>query len=143
MTFFHRSVCLPRTFPTHLSVFPGLELFESLAAPPAVNAGISPSTVLNVQVPCQLTVLCTWVVLSLKILIVSAISWVTVTTSTKAKYALDSGSVIVRHAAEMITMPTLAGDQCRGSMLRKSRNHKLRFRKLIIHSCINALTGNN
>ena len=33
--------------------------------------------------------------------------------------------------------------QCRGSMLRKSRNHKLRFRKLIIHSCINALTGNN
>ena len=134
MTFFHRSVCLPRTFPTHLSVFPGLELFESLAAPPAVNAGISPSTVLNVQVPCQLTVLCTWVVLSLKILIVSAISWVTVTTSTKAKYALDSGSVIVRHAAEMITMPTLAGDQCRGSMLRKSRNHKLRFRKLIIHS---------
>ena len=143
MTFFHRSVCLPRTFPTHLSVFPGLEVFDSLAAPAAVNAGISLSMVLNVQVPCQLTVLCTWVVLSLKILIVSAISWVTVTTSTKAKYALDSGSVIVRHAAEMITMPTLAGDQCRGSMLRKSRNHKLRFRKLIIHSCINALTGNN
>ena len=124
-------------------MFPGLELFDSLAAPAAVNAGISLSTVLNVQVPCQLTVLCTWVVLSLKILIVSAISWVTVTTSTKAKYASDSGSVIVRHAAEMITMPTLAGDQCRGSMLRKSRNHKLRFRKLIIHSCINALTGNN
>ena len=124
-------------------MFPGLELFDSLAAPAAVNAGISLSTVLNVQVPCQLTVLCTWVVLSLKILIVSAISWVTVTTSTKARYALDSGSVIVRHAAEMITMPTLAGNQCRGSMLRKSRNHKLRFRKLIIHSCINALTGNN
>ena len=143
MTFFHRSVCLPRNFPTHLSVFPGLELFESLAAPPAVNAGISPSTVLNVQVPCQLTVLCSWGLLSLKILIVSAISRVTVTTSTKARYALDSGSVIVSHSAEMITMPTLAGDQCRGSMLRKSRNHKLRFRKLIIHSCINALTGNN
>ena len=124
-------------------MFPGLELFESLAAPAAVNAGISLSTVLNVQVPCQLTVLCTWVVQSLKILIVSAISWVTVTTSTKARYALDSGSVIVRHAAEVITMPTLAGNQCRGSMLRKSRNHKLRFRKLIIHSCINALTGNN
>ena len=33
ITLFHRSVCLPRTFPTHLSVFPGLELFESLAAP--------------------------------------------------------------------------------------------------------------
>ena len=124
-------------------MFPGLELFDSLAAPAAVNAGISLSTVLNVQVLCQLTVLCTWVVLGLTILIVSAISRVTVTTSTKARYALDSGSVIVSHSAEMITMPTLAGDQCRGSMLRKSRNHKLRFRKLIIHSCINALTGNN
>ena len=124
-------------------MFPGLELFESLAAPAAVNAGISPSTVLNVQVPCQLTVLCTWVVLGLKILIVSAISRVTVTTSTKARYALDSGSVIVSHTAEVITIPTLGGNQCRGSMLRKSRNHKLRFRKFIIHSCINALTGNN
>ena len=136
-------MCLPRTFPTHLSVFPGLELFESLAAPAAVNAGISLSTVLNVQVLCQLTVLCTWVVLGLTILIVSAISRVTVTTSTKARYALDSGSVIVSYTAEVITMPTLGGNQCRGSMLRKSRNHKLRFRKLIIHSCINALTGNN
>ena len=124
-------------------MFPGLELFDSLAAPAAVNAGISLSTVLNVQVPCQLTVLCTWVVLGLKILIVSAISRVTVTTSTKARYALDSGSVIVSYTAEVITMPTLGGNQCRGSMLRKSRNHKLRFRKLIIHSCINALTGNN
>ena len=55
-------MCLPRTFPTHLSVFPGLELFDSLAAPAAVNAGISLSMVLNVQVPCQLTVLCTLVV---------------------------------------------------------------------------------
>ena len=62
ITLFHRSVCLPRTFPTHLSVFPGLELFDSLAAPAAVNAGISLSMVLNVQVPCQLTVLCTLVV---------------------------------------------------------------------------------
>ena len=124
-------------------MFPGLELFDSLAAPAAVNAGISLSTVLNVQVLCQLTVLCTWVVLGLTILIVSAISRVTVTTSTKARYALDSGSVIVSHTAEVITMPTLVGNQCRGSMLRKSRNHKLRFRKLIIHSCINALTGNN
>ena len=124
-------------------MFPGLELFDSLAAPAAVNAGISHSTVLNVQVLCQLTVLCTWVVLGLTILIVSAISRVTVTTSTKARYALDSGSVIVSYTAEVITMPTLGGNQCRGSMLRKSRNHKLRFRKLIIHSCINALTGNN
>ena len=124
-------------------MFPGLELFDSLAAPAAVNAGISLSTVLNVQVLCQLTVLCTWVVLGLTILIVSAISRVTVTTSTKARYALDSGSVIVSYTAEVITMPTLGGNQCRGSMLRKSRNHKLRFRKLIIHSCINALTGNN
>ena len=124
-------------------MFPGLELFDSLAASAAVNAGISLSTVLNVQVPCQLTVLCTWVVLGLMILIVSAISRVTVTTSTKARYALDSGSVIVSYTAEVITMPTLGGNQCRGSMLRKSRNHKLRFRKLIIHSCINALTGNN
>ena len=117
-------MCLPRNFPTHLSVFPGLELFESMAAPAAVNAGISPSTVLNVQVPCQLTALCTWVVPSLLTLTVSAILRVTVTTFTKARCAWDSGLVIVRTTAETITMPTLVGFQCRGSMSRKSPNPK-------------------
>ena len=125
ITLFHRSVCLPRTFQTHLSVFPGLELFESLAASTAVNAGISPSTVLNVQVPCQLTVLCTWVVRSLLTLTVSAILRVTVTTSTKARCAWDSGSVTVMDM-ETLT-PILVGSQCRGSISRKSPNLKLRF----------------
>ena len=106
-------------------MFPGLELFESIAAPAAVNAGISPSTVLNVQVPCQLTVLCTWVVLSLLTLTVSAILRVTATTSTKARYAWDSGSVTVMDM-EMLT-PILVGSQCRGSISRKSPNLKLRF----------------
>ena len=125
ITLFHRSVCLPRNFPTHLSVFPGLEVFDSLAAPAAVNAGISLSMVLNVQVPCQLTVLCTWVVLSLLTLTVSAILRVTATTSTKARYAWDSGSVTVMDM-EMLT-PILVGSQCRGSISRKSPNLKLRF----------------
>ena len=34
----------------------------------------------------------------------------------------------VGQTAEMITMPTLAGNQCRGSMSKKSRKHKLRLR---------------
>ena len=121
-------MCLPRTSPTHLFSFLGLEPFGSIDAPPAANAGISPSTVLNVQVPCLLTALCTSVVLGLKILTVSAILRVTVTTSTKARCAWGSGSVIVSQTAEMITMPTLAGNQCRGSMSKKSRKHKLRLR---------------
>ena len=105
-------MCLPRTFPTHLSVFPGLELFESLAAPAAVNAGISLSTVLNVQVPCQLTVLC-------KVLCIDGIVY------PKARCAWDSGSVTVMDM-ETLT-PILVGSQCRGSISRKSPNLKLRF----------------
>lgn len=123
-----RSVCLLRTSLTHLYVFPGLGLFELRAASAAANAGISLSTALNVQVPHQLMVLCTRVVLAIKILTVSAILRVTVPTSTKARCAWDSGSVTVK---DMETMtPILVGRQCRGSMLRKSPNHKLRFRNI-------------
>ena len=109
-------------------MFPGLGLFKLRAAPAATNAGISLSTALNVQVPYQLMVLCTRVVLAIKILTVSAILRVTVPTSTKARCAWDSGSVTVM---DMETMtPILVGRQCRGSMLRKSPNHKLRFRNI-------------
>ena len=53
---FHRSVCSARTSLTPPSMFTGLELLESPAVTLAANAGISLSTVLNVQLPCQLKV---------------------------------------------------------------------------------------
>lgn len=125
-----RSVCLPRTSPTHLFSFLGLEPFGSIDAPTAVNAGISPSTVLNVQVPCLLTALCTWVLLGLKILTVSAILRVTVTTSTKERCAWDSGLAIVP-VWETLTL-TRVGIQCPGSLSRKFLRLSLRLTILSI-----------
>ena len=70
----------------------GLELSESMAVQVAANAGTSPLTVLNVQLPFPLTALCTWVLRAkLKVLTASAILKGTVTTSKKERYALDSG----------------------------------------------------
>ena len=112
-----------------LSVFSGMETFAWLAALDVAGVGISLSTVLNVQVPRQLMVLCTWMECQrAQIPIVSAILRDTVLTSIRARCAWGSGSVIVSQTAEMITMPTLAGNQCRGSMSKKSRKHKLRLR---------------
>ena len=107
-------------------MFTGLVFLECMAVPHVVNAGISLSTVLNVQLPCQLTVLCTWVQQSLKIPTVSAILRDTVTTSTKESCAWDSGLGIVTDMETL--MPTQAGFQCPGSMLRKFLNLSLRYR---------------
>ena len=92
----------------------------------AANGGISLSTVLNVQVPFQLTVLCTCRKEVVKNPFASAILRGTVTTSTKARCAWDSGLVIAL-VMEMLT-PTQAGIQCPGSLLKKFPNLRLRSR---------------
>ena len=128
---FFRTAFSLRTSLTQPSMFSGLVLLESMAVPDVVNAGISLSTVLNVQVPFQLTVLCTWVAQSLRIPTVSAILRGTVITSTKAGFAWDSGSVIV---PDMETLtPTQAGIQCPGSLLRKFISLRLRTNHTHIH----------
>ena len=86
----------------------------------AANAGISLSTVRNVQPLFQLTVLCTCGKEVIKISFVSAILRGTVTTSTKTGCVWDSGLVIVRDM-EILT-PTQAGIQCPGSLLKKFLN---------------------
>jgi len=65
-----------------------------------------------------------------KIPFASAILRGTVTTSTKAKCAWDSGSLIVPDTVEVMT-PTQAGIQCPGSLLRKFLNLRLRSRDKI------------
>ena len=125
--FFHRTVCSSKTALTHLSMFTGLANLESTAVTVAASAGISLSTVLNVQVPFQLTVLCTCIKEVVKIPIASAILRGTATTSTKPRCEWDSGSPIVLDKVEGMT-PTQAGIQCPGSLLRKLLNLRLRSR---------------
>ncbi len=127
ITIFYRTVCSPRTSPTQLSMFTGLVSLESLAVTLAANAGISLSTVLSVQLPCQLTVLCTWRKERFKIFTASTILRGTVTTSTKERCALDSGLVIVPDSVEVMT-PTQAGIQCPGSSLKKFLNLRIKSR---------------
>ena len=107
-------------------MFTGLAFLESPAVTIAANVGISLSTVLNVQVPFQLTVLCTWLKEKIKISFASAILRVTATTSTKARCAWDSGLAIVL-VMEILT-PTQAGIQCPGSLLKKFLNLRLKSR---------------
>ena len=106
-------------------MFTGLANLESTAVTVAASAGISLSTVLNAQAPFQLTVLCTCGKEVVKISIASAILRGTATTSTKARCAWDSRSLIVLDTVEVMT-PTQAGIQCPGSFLKKFQN--LRFR---------------
>ena len=105
-------------------MFTGLAFLESPAVTVAAIVGISLSTVLNVQLPCQLMVLCTWGDQGVKIFTASTTLRAIVTTSTKARCAWDSGLVIVL-AMEMLT-PTQAGIQCPGSLLKKFLNLTLR-----------------
>ena len=91
----------------------------------AANAGISLSTVLSVQAPFQLTVLFTCGKEVVKIPFASAILRGTATTYTQARFAWDSGSLIVPGTVEVMT-PTLAGIQCPGSLLKKFQNLRLR-----------------
>ena len=123
----YRTVCSTRTSLALPSMFTGLVLWESPIVTTAVNAGISLSTVLSVQGPFQSTVLCTWITEVVRIPIASAISRGTATTSTKARCALDSGSLIVLDSVEVMT-PTLDTFQFPGSLLKKFQNLKLRYR---------------
>ena len=120
-------MCSPRTSLTLHSMFTGLALLESTAVTAAVNAGIPLSTVLNVQALFQLMVLCTWRKEAVKIFIASAILRGTATTSTKARCAWYSGSLIVPDTVEVMT-PTQGGIQCPGSLLKKFQNLRLRSR---------------
>ena len=133
-------MCSPKTLLTQLSMWPGLELLESMLVQSAANAGTSLSTVLNVQLPFPLMVLCTWAVRAkLKILTVSAILKGTVTTSTKERYAWDSGLEIV---PDMETAtPKQVGIQCPGSSLKKFLQLRLRTcaKPSVPHKCINRL----
>ena len=119
-------MCSSKTSLTHHSMFTGLAFLESVAVTVAANAGISLSTVLNVQAPFQLTVLCTCIKEVTKISFASAILRGTATTSTRARCAWDSWSPIVL-AMEMLT-PTQAGIQCPGCLLKKFQNLRLRSR---------------
>jgi len=56
---FYRTVRSPRTSLTLPSMFTGLAILDYATVTTAANAGISLSTVLNVQAPFQLTVFCT------------------------------------------------------------------------------------
>ena len=127
---FPRTVCSLKTSLTHPSMFTGLVFLESLTVTVAANAGILLSTVLNVQLPCQLTVLYTCIKevdQMPKIFTVSATLRVTVTTSTKARCAWDSGWLIVPDSVEVMT-PRQAGIQYPGSLLKKFLNLSLRPR---------------
>ena len=125
---FHRTVCSSKTSLIHLSMFTGLAFLESTDVTVAANAGISLSTVLNVQAPFQLTVLCTCGKEVANISFASAILRATATTSTKARCAWVSGLVIVLDTVEVMT-PTQAGIQCPGSLLKKFQNLRLRSRE--------------
>ena len=120
-------MCSSKTSLTHLSMFTGLAFLESLAVTVAANAGISLSTVLNVQALFQLTVLCTCQHQVAKIPFASAISRGTAKTSTMARCAWVSGSLIVLDTVEVMT-PTQAGIQFPGSLLKKFQNLRLRSR---------------
>ena len=82
--------------------------------------------VLNVQLPCQLTVLCTWGKQAVKIFTALAILRGTVTIFTKARCALVSGPVIMPDKVVVMTPPQ-AGIQCPRSLLKKFENLRLKF----------------
>ena len=114
-----------------LSVFSGMESFACMAALFVASVGISLSTVLNVQVPRQLMVLCTWMECQrTQISIVSAILRDTVLTSIRARCAWGSGSVIAA-VMEMQTL-TVAGNRLPASTLRKCQNLRSRSQSSLI-----------
>ena len=93
----------------------------------AANAGISLSTVLNVQTLFLLTAFCSYIKELVKILVVFAILRGTATTSTKARYAWNSGSLIVPDSVEVLT-PILDTNQCPESLLKKLLNPRVTSR---------------
>ena len=110
-------------------MFTGLVPSGSTSAQLVVDAGILLSTVMNVQLPCQLTVLCTCGKATVKICTASEILRGTATISTKAKCAWDSRLVTVLMVIRLT--PTLAGSPCLGSLLKKFLNLRLKSRDKI------------
>ena len=108
-----------RTFLTPLFMWPGLVPLESTSVHPVANAGTSLSTAQSVQLPYPLTVLCTCCKVTLKIFTAFAILRGIVTTSTKERYAWDSGLVTVHMDREELVTPSRAGSLCPGSSLKK------------------------
>ena len=121
---FYRTVFSPKTSRIQPSMCTGLVPSESTSVQPAADAGISLLTVLSAHLPCQLMVLCICGRATAKICIASEILRGTVTTSTKARCAWDSGLVIVLVVLRLT--PTQAGSPCPGSLLKKSLNLRLR-----------------
>lgn len=121
----YRTACSPRTSLTQLFACPGLVPWGSTSVQAVANAGTSHSTVLNVQLLCQLTALFTCGRAMVKIFTASAILRGIVTRSTKEGCAWDSGSAIVTVVVALV-MPAQAGNQCPGSLLK--RFPKLRHR---------------
>ena len=115
----------PKTSRIQPSMFTGLVPSESGSVLIAADAGISHSTVLSARLPCQLMVLCICGRATAKIYTASEVLRGTVTTSTKARCAWDSGLVTVLSVLRL--MPTQAGSQCPGSLLKKFLNPRLRF----------------
>ena len=126
LLFLFRTVFSSRTFLTQPSMFTGLVPSESTDVHLVANAGILLSTVLNVQLPCQLTVLCTCGRETIKIFTASGILKGTVTTSIKGRCAWDSGLGIVLIVLRLTH--TQAGTQCPGSLLKKFPSLRTRFR---------------
>lgn len=115
---FQRSVCSQRNSLTLPSMFTRLGIFESTTVIAAANCGISLSIVLNVQINFWLTVLCTLGKEMVKNPFASTILRATITISTKARCAWDSGSPVLQDTVKIIT-PTQTGIQCLGSLLKK------------------------
>lgn len=105
-------------------MFTGLVFYESPLAVRVANAGFSPSTALSVLDPYQLMVSSIWATEKVKIFIASTTLRATAITSTKARYALGSGSVIVQDMEART--PTQVGIQFPGSLLRKFLSHNLK-----------------
>ena len=92
---FYRTVFSTKTSRIQPSMCTGPVPSESTSVQPAADAGISLSTVLSARLPCRLMVLCICGRVMAKICTASEILRGTVTTSTKARCAWDSGLVTV------------------------------------------------
>ena len=120
-----RIVFLRKRQTIQLCVSFGVVLFESITAMVAADDGISPSTVPSALPRRRLTVWSTWYteMAIRKIYTVYDKSKACARKSTRAQYALDSGSVTVL-VSDLLTH-TQAGTRCPGSMWKKYHPHRL------------------
>ena len=107
-------MCSTKTSLTQLFMYTGRVLLESVGAQAAANAGTLPLTVQNVQLLYPLMVL--WSLMTkLEIPIVCDILRVSVTTSTREKFAWNSGLVNAMGIVMETMMPSLDGILCPAS----------------------------